>query len=489
MSQNRGRRAALPPPERVARGLRARLNLTAVLAVLLPALTIGALALVRPADVDEPSHPPRETELNLAILTCPSSIGDGREVLVASATGRAGEVELSQSGAVTTTTVDVPADLPATATPGPRPVTVRGTDAMAPGLVASRQAEGPAASSCRPPESDQWFTALGAAARHTSVIELVNPDPGPAVADITVIGPRGPVDAPSLRGITVPGGRSIRLDLAREIPLRGELAAHVEVSRGRLGVHATDSFDELGRGDAGVDWLPAQQPGEDLLLLGLPPGTGSRALVLANAGDDEARAVVRVVTEDSTFRPEGLEDVRVPPGSVTRVPLSAILGTAVQDGAVGVQVEATHPLTATLRSFVDGDVSHAVPLPIVTEATQVILPAGRATVLLSSTSVGSAEVLARLPGGGKKVQKVDLAPGRTVSVKLPEDAVLVQVTPTATTRARRGRGRRRRCGRPRSGRAGADRVGAGPAARSAVGQRYRWSSRASPWASPCRDSG
>ena len=164
-----------------------------------------------------------------------------------------------------------------------------------------------------------------------------------------------------------------------------------------------------------------------------PPGAGTRSLVLANAGDDEARAVVRVVTEDSTFRPEGLEDVRVPPGSVTRVPLSAILGTAVQDGAVGVHVEATHPLTATLRSFVDGDVSHAVPLPTVTETTQVILPAGRATVLLSSASVGSAEVLARLPGGGKKVQQVDLAPGRTVSVELPEDAVLVQVTPTATT--------------------------------------------------------
>ena len=331
MSQNRGRRAALPPPERVARGLRARLNLTAVLAVVLPALTVGALALVRPADVDEPSHPPRETELNLAILTCPSSIGDGREVLVASATGRAGEVELSQSGAASTTTVDVPADLPATADAGParRDRPRHGRDgARAGGLATGRRARPP--SSCRPPESDQWFTALGAAARHTSVIELVNPDPGPAVADITVIGPRGPVDAPSLRGITVPGGRSIRLDLAREIPLRGELAAHVEVSRGRLGVHATDSFDELGRGDAGVDWLPAQQPGEDLLLLGLPSGTGTRSLVLANAGDDEARAVVRVVTEDSTFRPEGLEDVRVPPGSVTRVPLSAILGTAVQ---------------------------------------------------------------------------------------------------------------------------------------------------------------
>ena len=42
--------SALPPPERVARGLRARLNLTAVLAVCCPLLTVGALALVRPAE-------------------------------------------------------------------------------------------------------------------------------------------------------------------------------------------------------------------------------------------------------------------------------------------------------------------------------------------------------------------------------------------------------------------------------------------------------
>ena len=33
--------------------MRARLNVTALLAVVLPALTVGALALVRPADVDD----------------------------------------------------------------------------------------------------------------------------------------------------------------------------------------------------------------------------------------------------------------------------------------------------------------------------------------------------------------------------------------------------------------------------------------------------
>jgi hypothetical protein len=432
MSRARGRRAALPPPERVARELRARINVMALLAVALPALTVGALALVQPADVDESSHPPSETTLNLAILTCPSSITDSREISVASATGRAGRVEVAESGGGGATTLDIQADRPATAVPGTRPVTVRGTDATAPGLLASRQDEGPAAVSCRAPESDQWFTGLGAAARHSSVLELVNPDPGPAVADITVIGPRGLVDAPSLRGITVPGGRSLRLHLAREIPLRGELAAHVVVSRGRLGVYAADSFDELGRGESGVDWLAAQQPSEDLLLLGLPEGTGTRALVLANEGDTEARAVVRVVTKDSAFRPEGLQDVRVPPGSVARVPLTGILGAAVKDGAVGVHVEATGPLTASLRSFVEGDLSHAVPVVTVAEATQVILPEGRSTVLLRADSVGSAEVLARLSGGGKEVKQVDLAPGRTVPVRLPEGAVLVQVTPRAT---------------------------------------------------------
>ena len=55
--QPRGRRIALPPPERVARGIRERLNLTAVLAVVLPLLTVGALALVQPPAAPSTSHP------------------------------------------------------------------------------------------------------------------------------------------------------------------------------------------------------------------------------------------------------------------------------------------------------------------------------------------------------------------------------------------------------------------------------------------------
>ena len=432
MTQNRGRRMALPPPERVARGLRARLNLTAVLAVVLPVATVGALSLVRPTGVEDALHAPSQTSLNLVNLSCPSSITDQPELLVASASGQSGSVEVAPVGAADAATpVEVPADEVASARPGRRAATVRATDQMAAGLQAARTDVGPASTSCLSPEPEQWFTGLGAAARHSSVIELVNPDPGPAVADITLIGSRGPVDAPSLRGITVPGGRSLRLDLAREMPVRGELSAHVVVSRGRLGAFAVDTFDQLGRGEAGTDWLAPQQPDRQLLLLGLPAGPGTRDLVVANDGDDEVRAVVRVATLDSTFRPEGLDDVRVPPHSIARVAMSGILGEAVKDGAVGVHVEATQPVTATLRSFVAGDVSHAGPVTPFAEQTQAILPEGRSTVLLSASSVGGAEVVARLPNGTEKVKSVDLVPGRTVRVPLPKNAELVQVTPSS----------------------------------------------------------
>ena len=194
---------------------------------------------------------------------------------------------------------------------------------MAPGLVAGRQDEGPAAVSCRAPTSDQWFTGLGAAARHQSVLELVNPDPGPAVADITLVGPRDRSTPRACAASPCRAAGACGVDLSEETRIRGELAAHVVVSRGRLGAYAADSFDELGRGEAGEDWLAAQDAGDDLTLLGLPPGVGTRVLVVANDGDDEARAVVGVVTKDSTFRPEGLDEVRVPPGQSSGSPSPA----------------------------------------------------------------------------------------------------------------------------------------------------------------------
>ncbi|WP_442940283.1 DUF5719 family protein [Nocardioides sp. B-3] len=66
-----------------------------------------------------------------------------------------------------------------------------------------------------PPVPSSGSPGVGAAPEHSSTLELVNPDGGPAVADVTVLGPSGPVDVPALRGVTVPGGRTMRFRAGR----------------------------------------------------------------------------------------------------------------------------------------------------------------------------------------------------------------------------------------------------------------------------------
>ena len=83
---------------------------------------------------------------------------------------------------------------------------------------------------------------------------------------------------------------------------------------------------------------------------------------MANPGEDEARVKLRILTADSVFAPEGVEELRVPPGTVRTVTLTSALRAAVEDGALGIDVTGTVPVTAALRSVVDGDLSHAVPV-------------------------------------------------------------------------------------------------------------------------------
>ena len=98
---------------------------------------------------------------------------------------------------------------------------------------------------------------MGARPAHSSVVELVNPDPGPAIADLTIHAPSGPLDVSDLRGIRVPGRSSVELDLATIIPRRTELGLHVLVSRGRLTSSVLDTVDRLGTGPFATDWIDA----------------------------------------------------------------------------------------------------------------------------------------------------------------------------------------------------------------------------------------
>ncbi len=87
-----------------------------------------------------------------------------------------------------------------------------------------------------------------------------------------------------------------------------------------------DSVTDLVTHRTTREWLPRQlAPATTNQLLGLPQGAGQRTLQLANPGDNVVRAQVKVVTADTSFTPNGLAPVSVPPGATVRVPLSAEL--------------------------------------------------------------------------------------------------------------------------------------------------------------------
>lgn len=423
------------PGRRSMQSRRTALNATTVLAVLLPLLTGGALLLVRAEEPVRTAHAPEQTDLSAATVVCPSALPGSPAAQVTTAQVEAeGDLEVRGEDS---DRVSVTQGRLTEVDSGEGPLVVTGEDDLAPGLVAGRSGTDPlAAAECGPVSPDIWITGVGAGAGHTSVLELVNPDAGPAVADVTLYGRAGVIDVPRLRGVSVPGGGSVRLDLARVIPRRDELALHVVTSRGRIGSFLLDRHDELGAGDSAVDWLPAQAaPSTSNVLLGLPGGEGKRTLVLANPAADEIRATVRIITGDSVFAPNGVEEIRLPPQSVKRISLTDVLAAAVQDGALGIVVEATAPITATLRSFVEGDLSHAVSGTRFSESSTVILPVGRKAAILSGAEqVGIATVVASASDGTELVsRRIDLSVGRGFLVKLPEQATLLTVTPRGTS--------------------------------------------------------
>jgi hypothetical protein len=428
MSTRRNPAKNTGPGRRTARVRVRRLDATVLIAIGLPLLALLAAVLVSPGGAERTGAPPEETALTKATVICPSG-GSGAVVATDSevsgqATVRQGREELP---------VELAPGRPTEVDAGKSPLVVSADGELAPGLLAGRPGKPLVAAECRPPVFDEWFTGVGAGAKHSSVLELVNPDAGPAIVDAVAYGRRGPVDA-DLRGMADPGRSVVRVDLSEQIPRRDELALHVTTVRGRVSATVLDGYDELGAGKAASDYLPSQpEPAMGNLLLGLPEGKGRRTLLLANPAETEARASIKVVTEEAVFAAVGSKDVVVPPQSVARVSMSSLLRGRNADDALGLLVESSAPVTATARLFVDGDLTHLGPAgPI--GATSLVVPPGEKRLVLGGASrAGAVRAVARDAAGEIVADKrVEVAADRGAALNLPDDAVLLTVTTNGT---------------------------------------------------------
>jgi len=403
-------------------------DITFVLAIVVPLLVALALFLTNPGFGSGYFHPPKTLPLDHATVVCPGSLGAGDQIAVGSA--GAGPVSIGERSAT------VPANGAALGKAGKDPVVVTANGTTAPGLVATRSSTKPvAAASCARPHADLWFTGLGAGPSHDSYVVLVNPNPGPAIADLTVLGDTGPIDVPALRGIAVAGHASQEIDLGAVMPTQSPLALHAVVERGQVAVSVRDRASHL-IGDAyDEDWLPGQgSPTREALLLGLAPGSGSRLLTVANPTDKAVTATIRLISANSVFTPDNAPTLAIGPESVSRVDLAHVLGSANATGVVGVEVVATGAVTSSLRSLVGGDLSLITRSASTSTTTSAMVPRGTKDLVVGGAdSVGALTVVARDASGAQLASKrIAISPQQGLTVPLPSGAVRIDVTPERT---------------------------------------------------------
>ncbi|MGL5809100.1 MAG: DUF5719 family protein [Nocardioides sp.] len=409
MATGRGRRAAREASGRIRD--RRRPGAAWIAPIGLPVLVTGLLLATSPGPArTEDSRAPSTRLVDSAELVCPSAptaetrvvaTRPSRALLDAAAGGNQGDaqgradVELRSGDAAT------PWELSAGAT-GDRPiesapVSITSRGEAAGGIVAVVESERKgAAGACSAPDSERWFAGLGAGPLHASVIELVNSGSSTAVADIVVYAETGVVDAPDLRGVAVAAGSTLEIKLAEVIPQRGPLAAQVRVPRGRLGVFVTDRADEPGSKNDGLEFVASQsRPASVGTILGLPPKADQIQLVVVNPGPEQALFDVKLVTETSTFVPTGLGELQAPPESTVLIALTDSVkpaagvkagnGQRAATRPLGVALESSRPLAASLRARTDTDEAFSTvsaPSEIAAQLSVPSLGAGTTATLL-----------------------------------------------------------------------------------------------------------
>ena len=407
---------------RVAEPRERQVNPVMLLSFVIPLVTVGALATVHPAPTEEPDRAPSAAPLTSAVLACPAAPDGPGEVTLALADPKTSG-QLRVTGSKDAATVEAGR----TSTVGGKGTLVlRGDGPTAVGLLAARNGSD-AGTVCAPPRSETWFTGVGAGPEHASRLRLVNPDAGPAVADVTVLTDSGERPVQDLRGLAVDGGAETVVDLADVVPEAEDVSVRVVVNRGRLVPSVSDTVTEIGERGAARGWLnPQVRPATTNHLLGVRSGGGKRVLAVANGGTDETRVQVRAVTASSEFLPSGIEELPVPGGSTVTLDLSTFLASDDAADVVGLRLDSSDPVTASLRTVRGGRLTQTAGAPALTRSAAALVGSGSTLLLAGVEKVTDVTVRQRTGKGEALAERVvKVSPGTAEEVELSDSARVV----------------------------------------------------------------
>jgi hypothetical protein len=214
---------------------------------------------------------------------------------------------------------------------------------------------------CGTAGTDTWLVGGGTQTGRRGRLLLANPAPTPALVDVTVLGPEGPVRAPAGDGVVVPATGEVALLVDALAPGLERIAVHVRARTGRV---VSTLHDTVLRGlvPGGADDVPAaHRPARRQVVPGVsvqsapagsareaaalreltPDRPGASAIRVAVPGREEGVVRVRLLGPEGEVQVPAEGVVAVPPGSVVDVPL-----TGVPDGTYGAVVESDVPVLA-----------------------------------------------------------------------------------------------------------------------------------------------
>lgn len=349
--------------EGTRRSTRPKPGRPAVLGIMVVALTAGMLTIAgtTPRGIGRPVEDPSQVSLDQRVFSCTGGITGTRTVTGDVANGLAPSRKLT-STPVRTTAAEKVADS-----------SFAGQQAKFSGQLAWVP--------CPEPRASWWFVGAGGGVIHNTVLRISNPRTGAAVVDIDVFGKFGPVEAPGLRGITVPPGETRSIDIGETAPATDNLAVRVVAKRGLVAASAADSFNVNVVGTKAFEWLPAQStPSTATTLTGLPPKADVASLMVVNPGTVEAIAEIRIIGKTGTFSPRKFKPFTIAPHSVATLPVKSVL-----DGSsLAIRVVSERRLTATIRTVVANDTAYATGALVVRSESAFAVPEGKGRLVLSS---------------------------------------------------------------------------------------------------------
>ena len=268
--------------------------------------------------------------------------------------------------------------------------------------------------SCPAPRAQWWFTGAGAGLDHSSTLVLANVDPGPAVLDLKVLGPDGPVDTVATEGITVAPHSVKRVDLSEIAPQTAEIALSVSTSRGRVVASVDDHFAASPSAAPGQEWLSGTDlPSRTLRLAGVPGTRSAATLLVANPSELEAVVDVQLAGRSGSFAPTGLDAISVPPGAVETVDLSKVLP---KKEPLALRLRSRVPVVASVRTVAGDDHSYATPVaPLVGPAAAPVVKGADATVQLTAGAVAAKATLRAYDAKGSEVDSTRLTVDATAT--------------------------------------------------------------------------